>query len=479
MKLSDAEWLEFARCRVDPIYFIRNYGWLQHRVLGRIPFDLYRYQEICLKHFLDERFNLILKSRQMGISWLVAAYALWLCLFYTDKKVLMISIKDTTAKTLLKKVVYLYNQLPAFLQVELTEKNTSKLGFCHGSEIESVPTSPDAGRSDSLSLLIVDEAAFVRWIDEIWSSALPTLATGGNAIILSTPNGMGNFYAQLWHGALEGKNLFNPIRLHYYFNPNFTKEWLAQQKANMPLLRFRQEFLGDFIASGNLVFDISDLRALQDEINGITPIETYFTEENETEKLEEVCGLYIYEEPRNTYYRMTVDTAKGGASDFHAAHVIDAITGKQVAEYRTKVPIQIFNQRIFDLGSRYNYAQVAVENIFGTGVTTLLYFIDRNYPNIYYYKNPVKNNAEELGFPTNTLTRPLLINEIDQALREGVTGIQGIRTVNELMNFAWSKAGKAEALAGKDDDLVISYGIDRFIRKYAQLDSGDMPIYYA
>lgn len=467
MRLSPQEFIELAKCRRSPGYFLSTYGLMRDPVLGQLPFRLFRYQEICLDKFLAHAFNIILKSRQMGLSWLVAGYALWLCLFFEDKKVLMISIKDKTAKALLKKVKFLYESLPRFLQQELLEVNMSKMAFANGSEIESVPTSEDAGRSESISLLIVDEAAHVRWFNDIWMAAYPTLSTGGQAIMLSTPNGTGTPYHDLWQRSIQGTSLFNPIRLHWWYYPNRGRAWFEIQKANMAPLQLAQEILGDFIASGNLVFDLTALRAMQDECAMLTPYETLYTDEPDHKF---ACGLYLFEPPHpNEDYILCADTAKGGAGDYHGAHVIKRSTGEQVAEYRTRVPLDLFNHRLLELGSLYNWALAGVENNFG-GVATNLFLMHENYPRIYEYENPLKGGHKDLGFPTNSLTRPILIDELETAIREQVAGVRGIRTADELMAFAWNSKGKAEAMKGSHDDLVLSYGIGRYIRRMSPAD---------
>lgn len=474
-RYTEQELSEILKCRKSPIYFINNYGFIRDPIKGRLTFSLYRFQEITLHHFINNTFNLILKSRQMGLSWLVAAYALWLCLFHEDKKVLMISIKDATAKALLRKVKYIYQNLPEFLQSDLVEDNMSKMTFVTGSEIESVPTSEEAGRSESLSLLIIDEAAFVRWIENIWQAAFPALSTGGSSIILSTPNGMDNFYYDLWSKSLEGKTLFKPIRIHWWYHPERDNLWLEIQKANMTSQQLAQEVFGDFIASGNLVFDVASLRALQDECSMISPLEVLYNQEHDPDF---PCGLYKFGMPkRKMDYILSVDPAKGGAGDYNAAHVLERTTGLQVAEYRTKLPLEEFNKRIFDLGMEYNHAMAAIENN-NMGIASNLFFKNKDYPSLYEYRSPLKPNQADLGFPTNSLTRPLLIDELDKSIREGVSGVQGIRTVNELLNFTWSKKGKPEAPAGKHDDLVMSLGIGRFVRSYTPPDV-DLPIHFS
>ena len=205
---------EYLKCAEDPIHFMKKYCQIQHPTRGRIPFHLYPFQEKSLESLADFDYNIILKSRQLGISTLSAGYSLWLMLFQEDKNVLVIATKQEVAKNLVTKVREMHNYLPSWLKGNTTEDNKLSLRFSNGSQVKAVSSSGDAGRSEALSLLIIDEAAFIDKIDEIWASAQQTLATGGKAIILSTPNGTGNFFHKTWVAAEESRNKFNTIRLH-------------------------------------------------------------------------------------------------------------------------------------------------------------------------------------------------------------------------------------------------------------------------
>lgn len=226
---------EFIRCAVDIIHFFKKYAKIQHPKRGKILFDLYPFQEDTLRAFIDNRFNIILKSRQMGISTLVAAYALHCMLFNDDFRILVIATKQEVAKNLVEKVQMMYKFLPDFLKQGISIVNNNKLSisFSNGSSIKAVASSPDAARSEALSLLIIDECAFIPDIDDIWASAQMTLATGGNAIVLSTPNGTNKFY-ELWQRAdagdvEDGLDKFNPIKLPWYLHPERDTKWRAQQ----------------------------------------------------------------------------------------------------------------------------------------------------------------------------------------------------------------------------------------------------------
>lgn len=178
----------------DPFLF-STYCNVIHPVRGKVPFKLYPYQKAVLYQFILQRFNIILKFRQAGITELISLYCLWLTMYHPNKKVNIISIKDTTAKKVLKKIKFMYKNLPWYLQTPIINGRAGEFGsasmieFANGSFIESIPTSSEAGRSESLSLLVIDEAAIVRWASQIWAAAFPTLSTGGAAIVNSCITG--------------------------------------------------------------------------------------------------------------------------------------------------------------------------------------------------------------------------------------------------------------------------------------------------
>ena len=247
---------EIVKCGKDPVYFANKYLKIQHPTKGLVPFNTYDFQDDCLHDFAGHRFNIILKSRQLGISTLSAAYAVWLAAFYKDKNVLVIATKLAVAMNFIKKVKVAIKSMPNWLLLpEITASNKQTVEFSNGSQIKAVPTSDDAGRSEALSLLIVDEAAFVRNFDELWMGLYPTLSTGGRAIILSTPNGVGGQYHDLWLKAQGGENEFNPIKLMWDVHPERGEEWFARTTANMSKRQIAQEYLCDFAVSGETYLD--------------------------------------------------------------------------------------------------------------------------------------------------------------------------------------------------------------------------------
>ena len=176
------EELEILAKVPNDVFLFSLFCYVIHPVRGKVRFELYPYQKSVLYQFIKERFNILLKFRQAGITELISMYCLWLAMYHPNKKINIISIKDTTAKKVLKKIKFMYKNLPWYLQTPIINGRAGEFGsasmieFDNGSFIESIPTSSEAGRSESLSLLVIDEAAIVRWAAQIWAAAFPTLS---------------------------------------------------------------------------------------------------------------------------------------------------------------------------------------------------------------------------------------------------------------------------------------------------------------
>jgi hypothetical protein len=240
---------EYLKCASDPIHFMKKYCFIQHPQYGRIKFDLYPFQEKVLKLFADNPYTFILKSRQLGLSTLTAGYSLWMMTFHKDKNILCVATKQDTAKNMVTKVKFMYDNLPSWMKVGTIENNKLTLKLTNGSQIKAVSAASDAGRSESVSLLLVDEAAFIDNIEDIWTSSQQTLATGGGCIILSTPNGIGNWFHVQYVKAEEGTDSkFLPIKLPWFVHPDRNQAWRDEQDVSLGKRMAAQEcFSGDTI----------------------------------------------------------------------------------------------------------------------------------------------------------------------------------------------------------------------------------------
>jgi hypothetical protein len=461
---------EYQRCAVDPIYFMKKYCMIQHPVKGKIPFHLFAYQEDTLTQFKDHRYNIVLKSRQTGISTLVAGFSLWKMLFNQDFNVLVIATKQDVAKNLVTKVRVMNQYLPSWLKLETVEDNKLSLRYANGSQIKATSAAGDAGRSEALSLLVFDEAAFIDKIEEIWVSAQSTLSTGGNAIVLSTPNGVGNFFHKTWVGSEDGTNSFNNIRLHWSVHPERGQDWRDEQEVLLGPKGAAQECDCDFVSSGDSVIDPQLLQFYK---------ETYVQDPVEKGGFDGNLWRWEYAD-YNTSYIVVADVARGDSSDYSTAHVIDVVKSTQVAEYRGKLDTKDFGNFLVSLATEYNNALLVVENA-NIGWAAIQQILDRNYSNLYYttkdihyvdtenqfsnkYRSQDRNQVA--GFSTTSRTRPLIVSKLEEYIRGKSITIRSVRTIDELFTFIWNN-GRAEAMRGYNDDLVMALAIGLWIRDTA------------
>ena len=459
---------EYLKCAQDPAHFMRKYCYIQHPQRGRVLFNLYPFQDKVLNLWKDNPYDIILKSRQLGISTLVAGYSLWLMLFHKNKNVLCIATKQETAKNMVTKVKFMFENLPSWLKIPAEENNKLTLRLSNGSQVKAVSAAGDAGRSEAVSLLIIDEAAFIDGIGEIWASAQQTLATGGGAIVLSTPYGTGNWFHQTWVRAEAGENQFLPIKLPWYVHPERDENWRKKQDELLGDPRLAaQECDCDFNTSGDVVF-------YPEYIDFI--MSTYVKDPLERRGVDR--NLWIWEPADySRSYMVVADVARGDSKDFSAFHIIDIDTNTQVAEYKGQLSPKEFGYLLVGIATEYNEALLVVENN-NIGWATLDAIQERGYKNLYFSPKTEAINAESYleklddpskmvpGFTMNLRTRPLVINKFREYIGDKSVIIQSKRLVEEMKVFVW-KNGKAEAQSGYNDDLVMSFGTAMYIRDTA------------
>tara|TARA_R110000868_G_scaffold354932_3_gene616181 strand:- start:4051 stop:5631 length:1581 start_codon:yes stop_codon:yes gene_type:complete len=461
---------EYKKCATSPAYFMKKYCVIQHPTRGKIPFHLYPYQEDAIDKFNEFDRNIILKSRQLGISTLIAGYSLWMILFNNDKNILVVAIDQLTSKNLVTKVRVMYENLPSWLRLKSAEDNKLSLRLINGSQIKAVSSTGTSGRSEALSLVIIDEAAFVDSAEELWASLQQTLSTGGRGIILSTPNGTGNFFHKIWTAAETGNNKFNTLRLPWQVHPERDIEWRRRQDEELGVRLAAQECDCDFSTSGNTVIPPTLLAELLKETVK-DPIYQRGFDNN----------LWVWAPADYSRdYIVTADVARGDGSDYSAFHVIDVESMEQVAEYKGQPSTKDFGNMLVSIATEYNDALLVVENA-NIGWATIQQITTRGYKNLYYsYKDNVFDSDQFLmkgydmasksdmvaGFTMSHKIRPLAISKMDLYFREKACIVRSKRLIDELMVFIW-KNDKAQAQGGYNDDLVLSYAQGMWVRDTA------------
>ena len=432
--------VEIEKCRADAAYFIKNYVYITHPMRGRVKFELYRFQERIVNEFGAHRFNLMRKFRQAGATTICAAYALWYIIFHEDKNVMVVSIGDRESRDFLDRAVSMYDDLPAWLKPQEVERNKHVIKLSTGSKIKSQPAG--AGRGESVSLLIVDEAAFIDKMTEFWMAIYPTISTGGSAFILSTVNGMANLYYDLYHDAELGKNNFNTISIHWREHPEYTEEWAEETRSNVGERAWLQEYEGEFLGTGETFIDGGTLQNVKAQ-----------TSEDFYSKYYNMMRVWKEPEPYHSYL-IAADSSFGRDRDYSAFHIINLYNGEQVAEfYSNRIGLYEFAKIIAAEGVKYNTAFVCPErNGLGLALIEQLFEIRE-------YENMWTDDRGEMGYLVNNKNRDGILNKLQENLKTSKIKVNSERTFKELTTFIISKTGKIQAEDGFADDLVMSMAI--------------------
>lgn len=463
---------EIRKCGNDPIYFLKNYVRIAHPLKGVIPFTTYDFQDDLLKDFNDYRFNIVLKARQLGISTIVAGYAAWLMLFRREKTVLVVATKFKTAANLVVKVKKMIKSVPDWMRIsEITIDNQASFELSNGSSIKASTTSKnDSGRSEALSLLIVDEAAFVEAMDDLWTGIKPTITTGGRCIALSTPNGVGNWFYKTYVGAEAGLNDFHPTVLPWHVHPDRDEKWFQEEIRNMERREIAQEYECSFNLSGETVINPDDIARMKKHVEEL---------EKEPTKTGFDRNYWIWEGPQpGQSYTITVDTARGDGNDYSVFHVMKITPHKmeQVAEYQGKMNPDLFALQVASAGKEYGNCLIIVENN-NSGFLILDKLITMEYPNLYWstkgsheyvdqYTAETSESGIVAGFSTTMKTRPLIIAKMEEFVRNNLLVINSPRTIREMETFVWNN-GKPEALRSYNDDLILALSIACWVKETA------------
>lgn len=456
---------EILKCGKDPAYFLRNYARISHPMHGLILFNTYDFQDVLLNDFNDHRFNVILKARQLGISTITAGYISWLMLFHKDKSILVMATKFATAGNLVKKVKSIMKNLPEWIRIAtISVDNRTSFELSNGSTIKAASTSGDAGRSEALSLLVLDEAAHIEGLEELWTGLYPTLSTGGRCIALSTPNGVGNWFHKTCADAESGANNFNLTTLQWDVHPDRDAEWYKKETRNMSKRQIAQELECNFNTSGETVIDPDCMEWLLTNVKE-PKYRTGFDR-----------NIWMWEEyDPSCNYLMVADVARGDGADYSTFHIVKLETLELIAEYQGKPTLDMYANMLNQVGREFGDALLVVENN-NVGYTVLDKLLEMEYPNLYHsikstheyvdqYMAESMNSAVP-GFTTSMKTRPLIIAKLEEFIRNKLITVYSSRTINEMKTFIW-RNGKPQAMKGYHDDLIMALAIACWVRDTA------------
>jgi hypothetical protein len=452
---------EFMQC-ADPVtgpqYFMNHFFYIQHPTRGKMLYHPFDYQKRLIDTYHNYRFSISMMPRQTGKSTSAAGYLLWYAMFVPDSTILIAAHKYTGSQEIMQRIRYAYELCPDHIRAGVTSYNKGSIDFENGSRIVSATTTENTGRGMSISLLYADEFAFVRpgIAKEFWTSISPTLATGGKAIITSTPNSDEDQFALLWKGANKcedeygnptdlGINGFKAYRSYWHEHPDRDEKWAAEQRAQLGDDRFRREMGCEFIINDETLIAPAKLLDLQGH-----------------EPMYKVGQVRWYQRPRkDRIYVVALDPSLGTGGDPAAIEVFEATTTEQIGEWRhnrTNIPEQIrilaeiikhLNETVADPQSIY----YSIENnsIGEAALISLGEYGEENIPG-YFLSEQGKSRK---GFNTTNKPKIAACNKLKTLIESGKMKIRSTGLVSELKTFVAHGMGYA-AKPGETDDLVMA-----------------------
>jgi len=464
-KYTEAQMADLLAC-MDPdtgyLYFARKFAFIQHPVQGKLLFDPYEYQLRLMHSYHHYRFNINMMPRQTGKTTCAAIYLAWYAMFMPDQTCLVAAHKYTGAQEIMSRIRYVYETCPDYIRAGVTSYNKGSIEFENGSRIVAQTTTGNTGRGMSISLLYCDEFAFVQpnIAEEFWTSISPTLATGGRAIITSTPNSDEDTFATIWkqaedkfdeHGNEQelGSNGFASFVAHWSEHPDRDEAWKVEEVGRIGEEKFRREYGCEF-----LVFD-------ETLINSI-----YLANMEGKNPILNMGQTRWYKRPTSEFtYAVALDPSMGTGGDNAAIEVYELPSYTQVAEWQhngTAIPGQI---RVLADICKYLESETnnpngiywSVENN-GIGEACLLVindFGEENIPGLFVSEPMRKGHVRKFrkGFNTTHGTKITACSRLKTMVEGGKMSVNSKPLISELKSYIAS-GSSYQAKPGAGDDLV-------------------------
>ena len=464
---TEHEIAELLKCQdpnTGPAYFINNFFFIQHPTKGKMQYKAYTYQEKLLESYHSHRFSVNMLGRQMGKTTTAVGYLLWYTMFVDNSTILIAAHKYTGAQEIMQRLRYGYESCPDFIRAGVTSYNKQSIEFENGSRIVAQTTTETTGRGMSISLLYCDEFAYVapNIATDFWTSISPTLATGGKAIITSTPNSDEDTFAQIWNEANKrfdqfgnetevGRNGFAPYLAIWDEHPDRDETWANAERSRVGEERFRREHQCEF-----LVFDETLINSISlSNLEGTDPVM----------KMGQ-ARWYKNIEPHLTYI-VSLDPSLGTGGDYAAIQILEVPTLIQVCEWHHNMtPIQSQVRILRDLcrfidekcgGTASLYYSVENNNVGEAALVAINELGEESFPGLFLSEPIKKGHVRRFrkGFNTTHSAKIATCAKLKQLIESSQLKINSKSLISELKTFIASGIS-FKAKTGQHDDLVSS-----------------------
>ena len=444
--------IEWLKCEQSIAYFVLAYVYIYNAtVQSWMRFELWPAQKSTLARMVDERMLVMLKARQLGISWLCLAYALWLLVFQAPSTVLLFSLREAEAIELLNRLKEMHKLLPRWMQSKkVVRENDTTFVLSNGSR--ALAFSTKGGRSYTGTLALVDEADFVPDLSAFLNGVKPTIDAGGKLFLVSTSDKKRpiSTFKNLFRAALKGVGDYRPIFLPWHSRPGRDKVWHARTKAEMFAQRgTHDDFYAEYpeTAEEALAPEQLDRRIPYDWLKEVVeekmPLRSLLAPA--------IPGLSVYEEAvEGKYYVIGVDPAEGNPnSDDSVATVLEVDSWAEVATLCGKFEPSVLAAFVDLLGTYYNQAEAMVERN-NHGHTVIRVLKEGGVTRV------LNGYDGKEGWLTNIKGKPLMYDALAEAVRDGVCRVRSVETASQLASI---EASTLSAPEGLHDDRAMSFAL--------------------
>ena len=470
---------DFKNC-VDqdtgPLYFMENHVKIQHPTKGGINFEPFSYQLELVENYNNYRYSINMLGRQMGKTTVAAGYLLWYAMFKPDSTILVAAHKQAGAQEIMQRIRYAYESVPDHIRAGVTEYNKGSLSFDNGSRIVSATTTENTGRGMSLSLVYLDEFAFVppRIAAEFWTALSPTLSTGGKCIVTSTPNSDDDTFANIWHQAIQqvdeygeeqdvGTNGFKAFRVNWQEHPDRDELWAKAERSRIGEERFRREHECEFIIYDETLIDSLKLV----DMKGVDPI-----------RRSGQIRWYQNIDP-NKIYVITLDPSTGTGGDNAAIVCYDLPTMNQVCEWQhNKTPIEGQIKLLRDIalelkseGASEIYWTVENNAIGEAALVVIRDTGEESFPGTFLHEpNKVQGKKGRKGYHTHHKNKMEGALAMKRLIESGKLKLRSKNIIRELKEFVARGTTFAAKPGGSDDLIMATLVAVRMITYIAQYE---------
>lgn len=441
----------------DPKYYIESFTKIKGKKPGLIPFVLNSAQLDLFNTLRTNNRIMILKARQMGFSTAACAWIYHRTITTPGTNSVIIGYNGDLTKELLEKIKMFYSSTPHAMKPTILYNSKTEITFPKiNSKIIVLPSTDNVGRGYTFHNVLLTELALWDNPEEKMTAITNACDPSAKIIIESTPKGAGNLYHRMWSNDKNGY-----AKKEYGWWWGYTEEEIEEKRRENDPMKFAEEYGLEFLATGRPVFDQPGVTRQRKNILKIGDVVTYQDGTQSFVRKDDHWTIFKDPKPKEIYV-MGVDTSEGvTGGDYSVAVILNRKTGEEVAFYRELVAPDRLGAILDKMGRRYNNAFTVVEaNNHGLVVLTDLKRL--LYPALYF--RPTKFDAlssswsDKLGWKTTVMTRPILIDDLNQFIREGHLTIHSKDTLDEMTVFVYDKANQMVAQEGFHDDCIFSLG---------------------